>query len=179
MALKNSPSVARLVGCALLAIGLGACNHNSTIAPDDPKPAEGETQASKSGGSAPTGSGPWLVDATAALGIAAPTTRWPDGAYLTPEITPGGVALLDYDSDGDLDVYQVRHCAPVEMPHAFQGAAPNRLFQQMPNGGFEEVADAAGLADAGYGHGCAVGDIDNDGDVDVFVAQLRSRTGST
>lgn len=94
---------------------------------------------------------------------------WPDGVYLTPEITPGGVGLIDYDADGDLDIYQVRHGEPREMPQSFKLPAKNRLFRQEADGRFTEVEGAAGLDDPGYGHGCAMGDVDNDGDVDVFV----------
>lgn len=110
-----------------------------------------------------------LREVTSELGLPAPTSPWPNGVLLTPEITPGGVALFDYDQDGDLDIYQVVHGPPAEMPASFQAAAPNRLFRQETNGTFREVPDAAGLADPGYGHGCAMGDIDNDGDIDVLV----------
>ena len=113
--------------------------------------------------------GDLLVEVTAEVGLPAEEATWPDGFYLTPEITPGGVALFDYDNDGDLDIYQICHCPPYPMPHAFREPAPNRLFRQTAAGKFEEVENAAGLADAGYGHGVALGDVDNDGDVDVYV----------
>lgn len=110
-----------------------------------------------------------LVDVTHELGLESSDAPWPDGVHLTPEITPGGVALVDFDQDGDLDIYQVLHCPPAEMPASFRAPARNRLFRQNDDGRFEEVKDAAGLGDSGYGHGCAVGDIDNDGDADIFV----------
>ena len=110
-----------------------------------------------------------LVDVTSQWGIQQSDVAWPDGAYLTPEITPGGVALLDYDGDGDLDIYVTCHGAPAPMPRAFQGAAPNRLYQRQQDGTYVEVPGAAGLADPGYGHGAAVSDVDNDGDLDVYV----------
>lgn len=111
-------------------------------------------------------SGGLFVDVTRELGIQPPDGAWPDGAYLVPEITAGGVAVLDYDGDGRLDLYQTNHCAAGSLT----APAPNRLFRQEEGGAFKEVPDAAGLDDPGYGHGVAVGDIDNDGDVDVFVA---------
>ena len=110
-----------------------------------------------------------LVEVTAEVGLPAEEAEWPDGFYLTPEITPGGVALFDYDQDGDLDIYQICHCPPYPMPAAFSEPAPNRLFRQIEGGRFEEVENAAGLDDPGYGHGVAIGDVDNDGDLDVYV----------
>ena len=110
----------------------------------------------------------YFRDVTARVGIPISGELWPAGKYLTPEITPGGVALLDYDNDRDLDIYQICHGPPALPPKAFNIPAPNRLFRQ-DDGKFFEVPDAAGLNDAGYGHGAAVGDVDNDGDVDVFV----------
>lgn len=108
-------------------------------------------------------------DVTAEVGLPQPESRWPDGFYLSPELGTGGVALLDFDNDGDLDIYQVCHARPTTMPDAFTRSAPNRLFQQNADGLFREVPEAAGLSDPGYGYGAAIGDIDNDGDVDVFV----------
>ena len=106
-----------------------------------------------------------FTDITASAGIKNPAGPWPDGKYQTPEITPGGVALFDYDGDGDLDIYQICH-AP---PGPFDAQAPNRLYEQQPDHTFREVPDAAGLNDPGFGHGVAIGDVDNDGDLDVFV----------
>ena len=48
-----------------------------------------------------------LVEVTREVGFPEEEAEWPDGYYLTPEITPGGVALWDYDDDGDLDIYQI------------------------------------------------------------------------
>ncbi len=113
-----------------------------------------------------TSNGELFTDVTTALGFEIPSAPWPDGKFLTPEITPGGVAVFDYDGDGRCDIYQVCHCAA----GSFTEPAPNRLFRQQSDGTFHEVPGAAGLDDPGFGHGVAVGDTDNDGDLDVYVA---------
>ena len=95
---------------------------------------------------------------------------WPDGQYLTPEITPGGVALFDYDDDGDLDIYQVRHQRPYDRFPALGDPAPNRLYEQQADGTLVDVSESAGVGDPGYGHGAAVGDVDSDGDLDLYVS---------
>ena len=110
-----------------------------------------------------------FTEITADVGLDANSPLWPDGHYYTTEITPGGVALFDYDGDGDLDIYQVLHPAPGEYPSAFETPAPNRLFEQQAGGKFVDVTERSGLGDPGYGHGCAIGDVDNDGDLDVYV----------
>ena len=94
------------------------------------------------------------------------------------ETMPGGVALLDYNNDGLLDIFLVnggRLTDPTPSPEKFDRANPrywNRLYRQNKDGSFSDVTQAAGLANAGqgnYGMGVAVGDYDNDGYPDLFV----------
>jgi enediyne biosynthesis protein E4 len=91
-----------------------------------------------------------------------------------PETMSGGVALLDFDGDGWLDVYAVQGGKFPPPP----GPAPfcDRLFRNRGDGRFDDVTAKAGLAGlpGGYGHGVAVGDYDNDGRPDLFVTRWRS-----
>jgi hypothetical protein len=94
------------------------------------------------------------------------------------ETMPGGIALLDYNNDGLLDIFMVnggRITESLHVPENFERNNSrywNRLYRQNRDGGFTDVTEAAGLANAGngnYGMGVAVGDYDNDGYPDVFV----------
>src|SRR5690349_7229737 len=89
------------------------------------------------------------------------------------ETMVAGVALLDYDGDGYLDIYLVNGAA---IP-SLQKEAPtywNRLFHNNHDGTFTDVTERAGVAGAGYGMGVAVGDYDNDGRPDLFLANVTS-----
>ena len=81
-----------------------------------------------------------------------------------------GLALLDYDGDGDLDLYCV-HGWRTE-PGKVVEKPGNRLYRNRGNGTFEDVTEAAGVADGGWGCGVAVGDADGDGRPDLFVTNL-------
>ncbi|MHB8862000.1 MAG: CRTAC1 family protein [Pirellulaceae bacterium] len=118
---------------------------------------------------------PGFRDVTDELGIDFQQILGPLGTFFFPEITGSGGALLDYDNDDDLDLYLI-NCG--RSPQA-QGSFPagtrveNRLYQQQADGRFVDVTEQSGLGDTGYGMGCAAGDIDNDGDVDIYVTNYR------
>jgi len=83
-----------------------------------------------------------------------------------------GVALLDYDGDGYLDIYLINGAAIPSLKKE-SPAYWNRLFHNNRDGTFTDVTEKAGLAGAGYGMGVAVGDYDNDGRPDIFVANVN------
>ncbi len=111
-----------------------------------------------------------VTSALGAVGAGSPSPyRSPNpyrraGTYALPEVIGSGVALFDYDNDAALDVLHIRFPPPGEdIP------APNRLFRQQSDGTFVDVTEATGIGHEGYGQGVAIGDVDNDGDVDVYV----------
>ena len=107
---------------------------------------------------------PLFTEVTSAVGFAQTESPWRAGTYALPEVIGSGVALFDYDNDAALDVLHIRFPPPGE-----DAPAPNRLFRQQPDGTFVDVTEASGIGHEGYGQGVAIGDVDNDGDVDVYV----------
>lgn len=103
------------------------------------------------------------------------------GEFYMPEIMGAGVALLDFDNDGDLDVYLVQGTTLDEgkklgFPPPTGWKPGNRLFRNMLTETgklqFEDVTEKAGVGYIGYGMGVAVGDYDNDGFQDLYVTNF-------
>lgn len=110
------------------------------------------------------------------------------GQYYLPEITGSGAALLDFDNDGDLDLYLVQGATldPKSKPDStlfpWRGPGPprDRLYRndlvvskdgsRKPR--LTDVTDKSGIVATGYGMGVACGDINNDGWVDLYVCNL-------
>jgi hypothetical protein len=88
-----------------------------------------------------------------------------------PETMVAGVALFDYDNDGYLDVFFANGAAipslKKESPKFW-----NRLYRNNHNGTFTDVTEKAGVMGEGYGMGVAIGDYDNDGWPDIFLANV-------
>ncbi len=83
---------------------------------------------------------------------------------------PGsGVALLDYDNDGWLDIYLLNG-STVAATKGAESAPRAMLFHNNHNGTFTDVTDKAGVSNDRWGFGVAVGDYDNDGWPDIYVS---------
>ena len=90
------------------------------------------------------------------------------GKHYILETVIGSLALFDYDGDGWIDIYFVNG-AP--LPGTTVDVKPTgRLYRNKGNFQFEDVTERSGLGDSNYGMGVVVGDIDNDGDADVFLS---------
>ena len=119
----------------------------------------------------------WLRDVTEEVGLDFRHLRAGETRYRLPEIMSGGACWLDYDRDGDLDLYLVQGGALAGDTVVGAGAGDgaewgNALFRNEGGSGFARVTTAAGVGDTGYGMGCAVGDVDGDGWVDLYVTNL-------
>ena len=88
-----------------------------------------------------------------------------------PTAYGSGVAIFDYDNDGRFDLY---FATATRLPVGSFRSGPNRLYRNRGNNQFEDVTVASGLGYAGYCQGLAVGDVDNDGDADVFLCNYGS-----
>ncbi len=122
----------------------------------------------------------WFTERAAATGLVFAHANGASGRLYYPEILPPGVAMFDYDSDGDLDVYLPQGQAlGLAGTRTSPSAAPAgaRLYRNdltvAADGTrtlrFTDVTSASGLDAPAFGLGVATGDIDNDGFVDLFV----------
>ena len=83
------------------------------------------------------------------------------------EAKGGGAGFFDYDNDGDLDLYMVN--GATLGTYQMKSGPGNVLYRNDGKARFANATAEAGVGDAGWGHGCSVGDIDNDGYRDLYV----------
>jgi hypothetical protein len=129
-----------------------------------------------------------FVDVAASAGIEFTHFNGMTGNFTIAEITGQGTGLVDFDNDGDLDVYLVQGRllgnSMSEAVFPWRGAEPprDRLYRNDVSIGsdgsrrlrFTDVTAASGIDGTGYGMGVATGDYDNDGDVDLYITNLGS-----
>ncbi len=85
------------------------------------------------------------------------------------ETMGSGLAWVDFDRDGDLDLFLIDG-GPLEAGARTKSPPRSRLLANRGDGTFEDRTKESGLTLADYGMGCAVGDVDGDGDPDLFVS---------
>ena len=125
---------------------------------------------------APAAASDWFADRANELGVDFIHFNGMSGELYYPEIMGPGVGLLDYDNDGDLDIYVVqgqmlgdgKTLKDATFPP--QGQLRDRLFRNDLSGThrFTDVTEQSGIDVHTYGMGVAVGDIDNDGFPDIY-----------
>src|SRR5262249_13860550 len=162
-----------LVTALTIAAFFLGCSPGSNQTADRPDPAKV---------SAPSVSQPdWFTEVAAQVGLDFVHYNGASGKFYYPEILGPGIALFDYDNDGDLDVYvpQGRALGHGNAPAPPEKALPlrGRLYRNdlrvNPDGTrtlhFTDVTEQSGIKATGYGLGVAVGDIDNDGFPDLYL----------
>jgi len=111
-----------------------------------------------------------FVDVARSAGLTAPTWCGREDKPHLLESGGTGLALFDYDGDGDLDLYLVNGWRLAGTEVVERGR--NLLYRNRGDGHFEDVTAAAGVGDDGWGVGVTVGDVDLDGDPDLFVTNF-------
>lgn len=100
-----------------------------------------------------------------------------EGHKYFPITMCGGVAIFDYDNDGKMDIFFTNGAHMPEMSKV-DSSYYNRLYRNRGDGTFEDVTEKAGLSGAnlGFSFGVAIGDYDNDGYEDIFIANAGANT---
>jgi hypothetical protein len=159
-----------------VAVGLLACRSGPVVESDG-----GEVQQGAEGV-------PLFVEMAAEVGLEFDHINGMSGELFLAEITCGGGGLLDYDADGDLDIYLPQghllkkggSLADAFSPQSIQPPPGDRLFRNdlswgpdgLPVLRFSDVSRNLPPSKGGYGCGVAVGDYDRDGFPDIYVTSL-------
>jgi len=145
---------------------------------DSPAPAN-ETHSAQAGVD-------WFVDRAEESGLKFRHVNGAEGKFYYAEVIAPGAGLVDYDNDGDLDVFLVQGTSLSGSGLSALGSGKNvpgsgsRLFRNdltvnadgTPSLHFTDVTDASGIVSRSYGMGVAAGDFDNDGCVDLYLTSL-------
>src|SRR5712691_5660856 len=130
----------------------------------------------------------WFIDRAADAGLHFTHFNGMSGSVYYAEHMGAGVALFDYDNDGDLDVFLVQGqmlgagktlkdaLFPPKDGKPIRGRLYRNDLETRPDGSrvlhFTDVTEASGINANGYGMGAAAGDFNNDGCVDLYVTNL-------
>ena len=108
----------------------------------------------------------WFREIANSVGITFQHQDGRSGQSYFIETAASGGGWIDYDRDGDLDLYLINGAAT---PNSNLNTTPRNRLYQNHNGRFADVTDQAGVGDSGYGMGMCVGDYDADGWLDFVV----------
>jgi hypothetical protein len=165
-----------LRGCLAMAmLGLLVLPPQTVLPPKNVLPPEGGSYKGA----------PLFLESAAATGLSFTHLNGATGRYYIAEQMGAGVALFDYDNDGDLDVFFVQgESLGPDAGSPARARPTSRLFRNDLSVGrdgrpmlhFTDVTARAGVGLQAYGMGAAVGDYDNDGDLDLFVTTFGPDT---
>lgn len=114
----------------------------------------------------------WFSDFTQRSGINFFHSQTEEVIDSIPQVMGSGVCLLDYDGDGNTDVYMVNGSGYTyyygRNPWWYKSPA-NALYRNRGDGTFTDITKSAGVGFSGWGMGCSVGDFNNDGHPDLYV----------
>lgn len=112
----------------------------------------------------------WLEDQAEQRGVEFTWISGDTGTFNMPEIIGGGAAMIDFDNDGDFDLYFVQG------GHFDSESSEHNVLLRNDDGIFTDVTSTSGSGDTGYGMGVATGDYDNDGDTDLYITNVGRNT---
>ena len=165
----------RRILAGLLTIAASSCSGSQ---PTENRPSTADSRAGSDA--------EWFVDRAEQSGLDFVHVNGMSGRFYLPEIMAPGVALFDYDNDGDLDVFLVQSGAlgsdsptPSQKPAGARSATSKLFRNDLVIGAdgsralrFTDVTDASGIVTSGYGMGVAAGDFDNDGWTDLYLTKF-------
>ena len=111
-----------------------------------------------------------FIDVTESAGLTFVHTDGRGGLRLFNEFLGSGGGFFDYDGDGDLDIYLVN--GAIQTDNVQDKTPHNVLYRNNGDYTFTDVTNEVGVGSTAYGIGAAVGDYDNDGDIDLYVTNF-------
>jgi hypothetical protein len=189
---RPTASASRLLALAVLALGALGCDPEPAVDRPPPPPvassapslrdpidfgigrqstffALADTSSNLSDGPSPFR----FVDVLEGTGIDFVHVSGVDDRKLYPTAFGSGAAMFDFDGDGRLDLYFATG-RPFPLDSEAGPKPTNRLYRNLGGLRFEDATERSGLGFSGFCHGVVVGDLDNDGDPDVFLCNYGS-----